>query len=35
VKEELTKTYLSLNPVALKRGMKKLSDALVKMAVPS
>jgi hypothetical protein len=35
VKEKLTKTYLSLNPAALKRDMMKLADALTAMAVPN
>jgi hypothetical protein len=34
VKEELTQTYLSLNPAALKRNMTKLADSLMKMTVP-
>jgi len=34
-KAELTKTFLSLNPVALKRDMVKLHKKLSKMAIPS
>jgi hypothetical protein len=34
-KARLTKTYLSVNPAALKRGMIKLFGNLEKMAMPS
>jgi hypothetical protein len=35
IKKKLTKTYLSLNPAALKRDMAKLTDSLTKMIVPN